>query len=88
MIRAELMLKAEPCQRGPAMAHEVTRKPGSDAIRLIKIPHVGDWCAAESTKVEINAPASDPFGQLGPVKVVWGGYFNGGFSWSAPVIGR
>jgi hypothetical protein len=88
IIRAELVLKAEPCQRGPAMAHEVTRKPGTDTIQLIKIPHVGDWCAAESTKVEISAPASDPFGQLSPVKVLWGGYFHGGFGWSAPVITR
>jgi hypothetical protein len=88
LIRAELTLKGEACQRGPAMTHEVTRKPETDSIQLIKIPHVGNWCAAESTKVEISAPASDPLGQIGPVKVLWGGYFRGGFGWSAPVIAR
>jgi hypothetical protein len=88
IIRAELVLKAEPCQRVSGMIHEVTPKPGADTIQLIKIPNVGDWCAAESTKVEIKAPASDPFGQLNPVKVLWGGFYYGGFGWSAPVIGR
>ena len=57
IIRAELALKAEPCQRVSGMIHEATRKPGSDAIQLIKIPNVGDWCAAEFTKVEISAPS-------------------------------
>jgi hypothetical protein len=88
IIRAELMLKAEPCQRISGMIHEVTKKPGSEAIQLIKIPNVGDWCNAESTKVEISAPANDPFGQLNPVKVLWGGFYYGGFAWSAPVITR
>jgi len=88
MIRAELVLKSEPCMRIAGMAHETTRKPGADAIQLIKIPHLGNWCAAESTKVEIVAPASDPFGQLNPVKVLWGGYFDGGFGWSAPFVAR
>jgi|SRR6266404_221469 len=88
IIRAELVLKAEPCQRVSGMIHEVTRKAGSDTIQLIKIPNVGDWCGAESTKVEISAPAGDPFGQLNPVKVLWGGFYYGGFGWSAPVITR
>jgi hypothetical protein len=88
IIRAELVLKAEPCQRVSGMIHEVTRKPGSDAMQLIKIPNVGDWCAAESTKVEISAPSGDPFGQLNPVKVLWGGFYYGGFGWSAPVSTR
>ena len=88
IIRAELVLKAEPCQRVSGMIHEVTRKLGSDTLQLIKIPNVGDWCAAESTKVEISAPAGDPFGQLSPVKVLWGGFYYGGFGWSAPVITR
>ena len=88
LIRAELVLKAEPCQRVSGMIHEVTPKPGADTMQLIKIPNVGDWCAAESTKVEIRAPAGDPFGQLNPVKVLWGGFYYGGFGWSAPVIAR
>jgi hypothetical protein len=88
IIRAELVLKAEPCQRVSGMSHEVTRKPGTDTIQLIKIPNVGDWCAAESTKVEISAPAGDPFAQLNPVKVLWGGFYYGGFGWSAPVVTR
>jgi hypothetical protein len=85
-IRVELMLKSEPCQRGPGFIHEITRKAGGNSIQLIKVPYVGEFCAAESTKVDITAPASDPFGQLNPVKVVWAGYLYGGFGWSAPVI--
>jgi hypothetical protein len=85
-IRAELMLKPEPCQRGPGFIHEVTRKAGTDSIQLIKVPYVGDWCPAETVKVDISAPASDPFGQLNPVKVLWAGYSYGGFGWSPPVI--
>ena len=88
IIRAELVLKTEPCQRVSGMIHEVTRKAGADIMQLIKIPNVGDWCAAESTKVEISAPAGDPFGQLNPVKVLWGGFYYGGFGWSAPMITR
>jgi hypothetical protein len=88
LIRAELVLKAEPCQKGSGMVHEVTRKSGEDSWHLIKIPHAGEWCPAESAKVEIIAPANDPFGQLGAVKVLWGGYSDGGFAWSAPAIVR
>jgi hypothetical protein len=88
MIRADLVLKAEPCQRVASLGHEVTRKPGTDTIQLIKIPYVSTWCPAESTNVEIRAPASDPLGQLSPVKAVWGGYFAGGFGWSAPIVTR
>jgi len=84
MIRAELVLKPEACQRGSGLIHEVTRKDGTGPQQLIKIPYVADWCAAESAKVDITAPASDPFGQLNPVKVLWGGYFHGGFGWSEP----
>jgi hypothetical protein len=86
IIRAELVLKAEPCQRVSGLDHEVTRKPGTDTIQLIKIPSVGEWCAADSVKVEISAPAGDPFDQLNHVKVLWGGYFYGGFGWPAPVV--
>jgi len=88
IIRAELMLKSEPCQRSLGLIHEVTRRGGTGPVQVIKIPYVGDWCAAESTKVEITAPASDPFGQLNPVKVLWAGYLYGGFGWSPPVITR
>ena len=88
MIRAELLLKPEPCQHGSGLIHEVTRKGGTDLVQLIKIPYVADWCAAESAKVDITAPASDPFGQLGSVKVVWAGVWRGGFGWSPPVSGR
>ena len=88
IIRAELVLKPEPCQRGSGLIHEVTRKGSTGPVQLIKIPYVADWCAAESAKVDITAPASDPFGQLNPVKVVWAGYFSGGFGWSPPVSGR
>jgi len=87
MIRAEIMLKAEPCQRGPGLIHELTRK-SSGSIQLIKIPYVADWCAAESAKVEITAPKGDPFGQLNPVTVLWAGYFHGGFGWSPPTNAR
>src|SRR5207245_1015215 len=88
MIRAELTLKAEPCQRVSGLIHEVTRKGSTSPVQLIKVPYVGDLCAAESTKVDITAPASDPFGQVSPVKVLWGGYLYGGFGWSQPVIAR
>ncbi len=88
IIRTELVLKAEPCQRGSGMVHEVTRKSGAETLQLIKIPHAGEWCPAESVTVEISAPTDDPFGQLSPVKVLWGGYSNGGFGWSAPAIVR
>jgi len=87
-MRAELMLKSEPCSRGAGMAHEVTRNLPGDSMQLIKIPNIGDWCPAESVKFEINAPASDPLGQLGPLKVLWGGYWMGAFGWSAPEIAR
>ena len=82
MIRAELILKTDLCVRGSGLIHEVTRKAGSSAMQLIKIPYVSDWCAADSVKVDIVAPASDPFGQAGAVKVLWGGYSYGGFGWS------
>jgi hypothetical protein len=88
MLRAELVLKPEPCQRGSGLIHEVTRKGTTEPVQLIKVPYVADWCPAESAKVDIMAPASDAFGQLGSVKVVWAGYWDGGFGWSAPVIGR
>jgi hypothetical protein len=88
LIRAELVLNAEPCQKGSGMVHEVTRKFGEDRLHLIKIPHAGEWCPAETAKLEIIAPADDPFGQLGAVKVLWGGYSDGGFAWSAPAIVR
>jgi hypothetical protein len=85
MIRVELTLKPEPCQRASGLGHEVTRKGNAGPVQLIKIPFVGDWCTAESTKVDVSAPASDPFGQLSPVKVVWAGYLYGGFGWTPPV---
>ena len=88
IIRAELVLKPEACQRGSGMIHEVTRKDATGPLQLIKIPYVADWCAAESAKVDITASANDPFGQLNPVKVLWGGYFHGGFGWSEPAGAR
>jgi hypothetical protein len=47
-MRAELTLKSEPCARGAGMVHEVTRSLSGDAMQLIKIPNIGDWCPAES----------------------------------------
>jgi len=87
-MRAELILKSEPCSRGAGLDHEVTRNLAGDSMQIIKIPHIGDWCAAESAKFEINAPASDPLGQLGPLKVLWAGYWTGAFGWSAPQMAR
>lgn len=85
-MRAELILKSEPCGRGAGMVHEVTASQAGGALQLVKIPNVGDWCAAESVKFEIHAPASDPLGQLGPLKVLWGGYWTGSFGWAAPEL--
>jgi len=88
MIRVELVMKSDPCEHGSGLIHEVTRKGGAGPVQLIKIPYVADWCPAESAKVDITAPASDPFGQLGSVKVVWAGVWRGGFGWSLPVNSR
>jgi hypothetical protein len=85
MIRVELTLKSEPCQRGSGLIHEVTRKASTSGMQLIKIPYVSDWCAADSVKIDVSAPSSDLFGQVGPMKVLWGGYSFGGFGWSSPV---
>lgn len=87
-IRAEIQIKAGACSRSAGMTHEITLLPQGDGVQLIKVPNIGDWCAAESTRLDITAPASDPLGQLGPMKVVWGGYWSGGFAWSAPEIKR
>jgi hypothetical protein len=70
------------------MIHEVTRKAGTDAMQLIKIPYVADRRPAETAKVEISASPDDPFGQVNPVKVVWTGYSSGGFAWTPPVTPR
>ncbi|HXX10648.1 MAG TPA: hypothetical protein VEK05_03950 [Burkholderiales bacterium] len=88
MIRAELVMKPDPCEHGSGLIHEVTRKGVTGPVQLIKIPYVADWCPAESAKVDITAPASDPFGQLSSVKVVWAGVWRGGFGWSLPVNGH
>jgi hypothetical protein len=87
-MRAELTLKSEPCSRGAGMVHEVTPTRSGSGMQLIKIPNVGDWCPAESATFEINAPASDPLGQLGPLKVLWAGYWVGTFGWGAPEIAK
>lgn len=86
IIRAELILKDEPCQRVSGLVHEVTRNPTANNIQLIKIPTLGDWCAAESATVKITAPTGDPFNDVGPVKVLWGGYFYGGFGWPPAAV--
>lgn len=87
-MKAELVLKPGPCSASGGMAHEVSLAPSGDGIQLIKIPAFGEWCGADSTKFEITAPSSDPLGQLGPVKVLWGGFWRGAFGWSAPELQR
>ena len=84
MIRAELILKDEPCQRSSGLIHEVTARKNSGKPQLIKLPYVADWCAAESAKVDIIAPAGDPLAQLKPAKILWSGLFRGGFGWVGP----
>ena len=88
LVRVDMLLKPEPCLRGSGMAHGLTRDAGTGAIQLIQIPHVGEWCPAESIEVEITAPPGDAFAQIGPLKVLWGGYSLGSFAWSAPVVAR
>lgn len=82
MIRAEIILKPEPCQRGSGLIHEVTRKRDTKGTQLIHVPYVADWCAAETAKVEILAPGGDLFDRMRPIKVTWAGLFRGGFGWS------
>jgi len=83
MIRAELNLKPEPCRRVSGFVHDVTRKGGTGSLQLIKVPYVGELCTADSAKVDIIAPASDPFSQLKPVKVLWAVYWiDAAWGWS------
>jgi hypothetical protein len=82
MIRAEMTLKPEPCQRGAGLIHEVTRNATTGKVQLIKVPYVADWCPADTAKVEIVAASGDPFSLLQPIKVKWAGLFRGGFGWS------
>lgn len=82
MIRAEIVLAVDPCQRKSGLIHEVTQQSRSAAAQLIHVPYVADWCTAETAKVEILAPAADAFAKMQPVKVLWAGLFRGGFGWS------
>jgi len=88
VIRAEVVLKPESCKPGTGLIHEVTRKSGTGGMQLIKIPYVADWCPADSAKIDITAPTSDPLGRLSSVKVLWAGIWRGGFGWSSPVSGH
>lgn len=87
-VRAEIQIKPGACSRSSSMAHEVSLPREGEGIQLMRIPNIGDWCAAESTRLDITAPATDPLGQLGSVKVVWGGYWSGGFAWTVPELHR
>lgn len=87
-VRAEIQIKPGACARAAGMAHEVTPASQGDGMQLIRVPNIGDWCGAESSKLDLSAPATDPLGRLGEVKVLWGGYWSGGFGWSAPELRR
>jgi hypothetical protein len=89
MVRAEIALKQEPCQKVAGTLNYANHKPGSNQIQITQIPYSGEACAADPVSVEVLAPVSDPFGQLKPVKLLWASEFkDGAAAFTLPVPAR
>lgn len=89
IVLVEITRKKEPCQRVSGTLNEVTRNARTNHTQVIQFPWVGDWCSADLVRVEINAPSSDPFGPLKPVKTLWAGELRAGaWPWIPPIPSR
>jgi hypothetical protein len=69
LLSAEIRPKPEPCSAVAGSVNYVGLNAGSKLL-LTRFSFMGQVCGAEPVNVQIMTSPSDPFGQIGPVKVL------------------